>query len=114
MKRITDNKTIGPIRRPEETRGREPAPQREVPVPPGAKLASTALNAVQRAENQRLIALYHALKEKKSSESASKDFEVRLKDWKKRTGGKKKNKSQQNSDTHQATQQDPKDDQDNN
>lgn len=107
MKRITDNKTIGPIRRPEETRAREQAPQREVPVPPGAKVASTALNAVQRAENQRLIALYHLLKEKKSSESARKDFEVRLKDWKKRTNGKKKNKAQQTDGAEQDAAQDP-------
>lgn len=98
MSRITDNKIIGPVRQPDETRVREQPERREVPVPPGARVASTMLNPIQRADNQRLIALYHALKEKKTSESASQDFEARLKGWKKRPASKKKNKNQKDED----------------
>ncbi len=107
MSRITD-KTIRPIRQPDETRGREQPQRREIPVPPGARVAGTTLTPIQRAENQRLIALYHSLKEKKSGESASQDLEARLKGWKKRVPGKRKNHSEAGEDQQPDSEQDEK------
>lgn len=89
MSRITD-KTIRPIRPPDETRGREPTEKREIPVPPGARVVSTFLTPPQRENNLRLKALYESLKHKSATETASQDFQAKFKGWKKRDPEKRK------------------------
>jgi hypothetical protein len=95
MSRITDNKTIRPIRQPDDGRAREKTEKREIPVPPGARVASTILTPIQTADNLRLIARYQSLKHERTKEAASKDFQAKFKGWKKRDSEKRKGKPQQ-------------------
>lgn len=106
MSRITD-KSIRPIPQPGDTRGREPAKERELPLPPGARVASTRLNAVQREDNQRLIALYHSLRDKKSSPPPGQSPDTQLKGWKKRPPDKRERQGRQ--DHHESTGEEPED-----